>query len=49
MENHNNVLSDRYRQLAAQLAGIEPLPAAKKSASRQLLFISNKEVRNDAT
>ncbi len=23
MENHNNVLTNRYRQLAAQLAGIE--------------------------
>ena len=31
MENHNNVLSDRYRQLASQLAGIESLPVSRKS------------------
>jgi pilus assembly protein CpaE len=31
MENHNNDLSDRYRQLASQLAGIESAPALKKS------------------
>ena len=30
MENHNNNLSDRYRHLASQLAGIEFAPAAKK-------------------
>src|SRR5580693_1243322 len=32
MENHNNVLSGRYRQLASQLTGMEPPPAAKKSS-----------------
>jgi pilus assembly protein CpaE len=30
MENHNNILSDRYRHLASQLAGIEFAPAVKK-------------------
>jgi pilus assembly protein CpaE len=31
MENHNNILSDRYRHLASQLAGIEFAPAVKKA------------------
>jgi pilus assembly protein CpaE len=31
MENHNNILSDRYRQLASQLAGIESGPSLRKS------------------
>ena len=30
MENHNNVLTDQYRQLAEQLAGISRGPAAKR-------------------
>jgi pilus assembly protein CpaE len=29
MENHNNVLTNRYRQLAAQLTGMEPASAKK--------------------
>jgi pilus assembly protein CpaE len=29
-ENHNNVLSNRYRQIAAQLAGLDVVPLAKK-------------------
>jgi septum formation inhibitor-activating ATPase MinD len=32
MENHNNVLSGRYRQIASQLTGMESPPAAKKSS-----------------
>src|SRR5580658_2669330 len=32
MQNHNNVLSGRYRQMASQLTGVEPPPAAKKSS-----------------
>jgi pilus assembly protein CpaE len=32
MENHNNNLSNRYRQIAAQLAGIEDAPPAKKGS-----------------
>jgi Flp pilus assembly CpaE family ATPase len=29
MENHNNVLTNRYRQLAAQLTGMEPVSVKK--------------------
>src|SRR6202453_2830166 len=32
MENHTNVLSGRYRQIASQLTGTECPPASKKSA-----------------
>src|SRR5215471_5152468 len=31
-ENHNNILSSRYRQIAAQLAGLDIVPAAKKGS-----------------
>jgi pilus assembly protein CpaE len=31
MENHNNGLSNRYRELAAQLTGMETVPVQKKS------------------
>jgi pilus assembly protein CpaE len=31
-ENHNNLLSSRYRQIAAQLAGLDVAPAAKKGS-----------------
>lgn len=31
-ENHNNMLSSRYRQMAAQLAGIDMGPAVKKGS-----------------
>ena len=31
-ENHNNVLTGRYRQIAAQLAGLDVAPAAKKGS-----------------
>jgi pilus assembly protein CpaE len=32
MENHNNLLSNRYRQLAAQIAGVEAVPVSAKKA-----------------
>jgi pilus assembly protein CpaE len=31
-ENHNNVLSSRYRQIAAQLAGLDLVPSPKKGS-----------------
>jgi pilus assembly protein CpaE len=31
-ENHNNVLSSRYRQIAAQLAGLDVVPITKKAS-----------------
>ena len=31
-ENHNNVLSSRYRQIAGQLAGLDVTPAGKKGS-----------------
>lgn len=31
MENHNNTLTHRYRELAIQLAGVESTPSAKRS------------------
>ncbi len=31
-ENHNNVLSSRYRQIAAQLAGLDVVPIPKKGS-----------------
>jgi hypothetical protein len=31
-ENHNNILSSRYRQIAAQLAGLDVLPATRKGS-----------------
>ena len=45
MENHNNILSNRYRQLAAQLAGIDAGSAARKSAASATSFsFPSKEV-----
>lgn len=32
LENHNNVLSNRYRQIAAQIAGIDMTATSKKSS-----------------
>jgi len=37
-QNHNNVLSNRYRQIAAQLAGIEDSPAKKSSLGSLFSF-----------
>jgi pilus assembly protein CpaE len=31
-ENHNNILSSRYRQIAAQLAGLDVVPITKKAS-----------------
>jgi hypothetical protein len=31
-ENHNNVLGSRYRQIAAQLAGLDVVPITKKGS-----------------
>ncbi len=38
MENHNNVLTNRYRQLAGQLTGMEPAVAGKKAGIGNFLF-----------
>jgi pilus assembly protein CpaE len=35
-QNHNNVLSNRYRQIAAQLAGLESVMGEKKSSLGEL-------------
>lgn len=43
LENaRNNGLSARYRQIAAQIAGVDPGPAAKKSALSGLFSFPNK-------
>lgn len=42
MQNHNNLLSDRYRQIAAQLAGIDASPVSKKSSLGSLFSFSSK-------
>jgi septum formation inhibitor-activating ATPase MinD len=42
MQNHNNVLSNRYRQIAAQLAGIEDSPAEKKTSLGTLFSFPTK-------
>ena len=38
MENHNNTLTNRYRQLASQLTGMDAAPAQKKSGLSNFLF-----------
>ena len=40
----NNGLSTRYRQIAAQIAGIDPGPTAKKGRLRRTVFISEQGV-----
>ena len=42
MQNHNNVLTGRYQQIAAQLAGMEDSPAAKKGSLGGLFSFSTK-------
>jgi pilus assembly protein CpaE len=42
MQNHNNVLSNRYQQIAAQLAGIEDSLAPKKSSVGGFFSFSTK-------
>jgi Flp pilus assembly CpaE family ATPase len=41
-QNHNNVLSNRYRQIAAQLAGIDLNPVVKKGSLGGLFSFSSK-------
>jgi pilus assembly protein CpaE len=38
MENHNNILTNRYRQLAGQLTGMDATPAGKKAGIGNFLF-----------
>jgi hypothetical protein len=38
MENHNNTLTNRYRQLASQLTGIDTTTSHKKSGLSSFLF-----------
>ncbi|MGH9744863.1 MAG: hypothetical protein ACRD59_01980 [Candidatus Acidiferrales bacterium] len=38
MENHNNILTNRYRQLAGQLTGIDPAAGGKKAGLGNFLF-----------
>jgi CO dehydrogenase nickel-insertion accessory protein CooC1 len=38
MENHNNTLANRYRQLACQLTGMDAAPSQKKSGLSSFLF-----------
>jgi pilus assembly protein CpaE len=42
MENHNNALSDRYRQLASQLAGIDSMAAEKRSSLSNIFSLQKK-------
>jgi pilus assembly protein CpaE len=42
MENHNNLLTDQYRQLADQLAGNSPAAAAKRGLSNFFTFSGKK-------
>jgi pilus assembly protein CpaE len=42
IENHNNALSDRYRQLASQLAGTDNMVAEKRSSLSTLFSLQKK-------
>lgn len=42
MENHDNTLSSRYRQLVAQLAGMDPIEAPKKGGIGNFFPFSSK-------
>ncbi len=42
MDNHNNLLNDRYREIASQLTGIDVHPAAKKSGLGDLFSFTPK-------
>ena len=44
MENHNNVLTDQYRQLADQLAGVSRGPISQARRAEQLLHIYGEEI-----
>lgn len=41
-ENHNNALNDRYRQVAAELVGIDPVLKEKKGALSGIFSFPNK-------
>jgi pilus assembly protein CpaE len=45
MENHNNSLSNRYRQLASQIAGITSTPVVKRGGIGNLFSLSTKTKR----
>jgi pilus assembly protein CpaE len=45
MENHNNTLTHRYRQLAMQLAGTDAMPSAKRSGLGNLFSFPAKAKR----
>jgi hypothetical protein len=42
LENHNNVLSSRYRQIAAQLVGLDVVQTPKKSSLGGLFSFPDK-------
>ena len=42
IENHNNALSDRYRQLASQLAGTDSMAVEKRSSLSTLFSLQKK-------
>ena len=43
LDNHNNILSNRYRQIASQLAGLEQSPSAKKGSLGGFFSFSTKK------
>jgi len=43
MENHNNILTDQYRQLADQLAGISRGPASKRGGLSNFFTFTGKK------
>jgi DNA-binding FrmR family transcriptional regulator len=43
MENHNNILSSRYRQIAGQLVGIDVSVDEKKSSLSSLFSFPSKK------
>jgi pilus assembly protein CpaE len=45
MENHNNTLSNRYRDLASQLAGINSSPVGKRGGLGNFFSLSTKAKR----
>jgi hypothetical protein len=42
MENHNNVLTDQYRQLADQLAGVSRGPISKRGGLSNFFTFTGK-------
>ena len=45
MQNHNNTLSNRYRQIAAQLVGIEDTPVTNRTSLGTLFSFPTKKVK----